>query len=485
MSLHIGIDIGTSGVKAVLMEGVAKVLAEAARPIPVSIPHLGWSEQSADLWVDATFDCLDQMAASVPALMAAVAGIGLSGQMLTALVLDRDLKPLRPAMLWNDQRALLECAELRSLCPDIGLRTNGAPDPGITLPKLMWLAKHEPRVMDQGRMLLLPKDYVRLALTGDIASEPTDAGGTQLLDCATGIWDASLCALVGWNPEYLPPLLRSWDGAGTLRPALAARWGMKSGVILAAGAGDNMASTLGVGAAKPGDAVLTVGTSGVACIVDHAFHPGPTRAILTSAHAAPDTYLSMGVVMSAAATLDWVMRLTGTDTATLVAEAEAFAQTGRLQDAPIILPCLTGIRTPLNRPDAMGRIDGLHPGTTRGMLGYAVMEGVAFQFADCVGAQRSVGVVPERFAMVGGGSRSALWTRLLATALDHAIDLPPGAHVSGPAGAARLAAVATGASIDTLSAQNGAAKTIRPDTAIARVLAERYARFSDLLPVQG
>ena len=308
MSLHIGIDIGTSGVKAVLMDGVATVLAEAARPIAVSIPHVGWSEQSADLWVDATFDCLDQLAAKVPALMGAVAGIGLSGQMLAALVLDASHKPLRPAMLWNDQRALTECAELRALCPDIGLRTNGAPDPGITLPKLMWLAKHHPRVMDTGRMLLLPKDYVRLALTGDLASEPTDAGGTQLLDCRTGTWDTSLCALVGWNPDYLPPLLAPWDAAGTIRPALATRWSMKSGVKVAAGAGDNMASTLGVGAARPGDAVLTVGTSGVACIVDHAFHPGPEHAILTSAHAAPATFLSMGVVMSATAKMTAIVR---------------------------------------------------------------------------------------------------------------------------------------------------------------------------------
>ena len=485
MSLHIGIDIGTSGVKAVLMEGVAKVLAEAARPIAVSIPHVGWSEQSADLWVEAVFDCLDQMAATGPALMAAVAGIGLSGQMLAALVLDAAHKPLRPAMLWNDQRALIECAELRGLCPNIGLRTNGAPDPGITLPKLMWLAKHEPRVMDAGRMLLLPKDYVRLALTGEIASEPTDAGGTQLLDCATGTWDASLCALVGWNPAYLPPLLASWESAGQLRPALAARWGMKPGVIVAAGAGDNMASTLGVGAAKPGDAVLTVGTSGVACIVDAAFHPGPSRAILTSAHAAPDAYLSMGVVMSATATLDWVLRLTGADTATLVAEAEAFAATGRLADAPVMLPCLTGIRTPLNRPDAMGRIDGLHPGTTRGMLGYAVMEGVAFQFATCVAAQKSVGVMPARFAMVGGGSRSGLWARLLATALNETINLPLGAHISGPAGAARLAAVAAGGGFDILSEPTGVGQIVGPDLSISGVLADRFSKFEALLPEQG
>ena len=485
MTLHIGIDIGTSGVKAVLMDGVSKVLAEAARPIAVSIPQVGWSEQAADLWVDATFDCLDTLAAQVPGLMGGVAGIGLSGQMLAALVLDAAQKPLRPAMLWNDQRALAECAELRALCPDIGLRTNGAPDPGITLPKLMWLAKHEPRVLDQGRMLLLPKDYVRLALTGEIASEPTDAGGTQLLDCRMGQWDNTLCQIVGWNPDNLPPLLASWDAAGMVRPGLAARWGLKRDVIVATGAGDNMASTLGVGAARPGDAVLTVGTSGVACIVDRSFHPGPQKAILTSAHAAPETYLSMGVVMSATATLDWVLRLTGTDTVTLVAEAEVFAASGRILDAPIMVPCLTGIRTPLNRPDAMGRIDGLHPGTTRGMLGYAVMEGVAFQFADCVAAQKSVGVTPERFAVVGGGSKSALWTRLLATALNVPVNLPPGAHISGPVGAARLAAVAAGESFDILSEPTGEARVVGPDASISGVLEDRYRRFQTLLPAQG
>ena len=352
MSLSIGIDLGTSGIKVVIFADGTRPMAQASQAIAVSIPRLGWAEQDADLWVDAVFACMNELAAGHSGLMAGVQAIGLSGQMLACLPLGRDLRPLRPAMLWNDQRAIAECADLVALVPDIGFRTNGTPDPGITAPKLMWLARHEPQVMDAARMLLLTKDYVRLALTGEVASDPTDAGGAQLLDCRTGLWDAGLCAAVGWNPDHLPPLLNAWDRAGDLRGPLAARWGLRAGIAVATGAGDNMGSTLGAGAAMPGDAVLTIGTSGVSCIVDAAFHPGPDRAILTSAHAAPGTYLSMGVVMSATAALEWVGRLTGLATATLATQAEALVAAGGHADAPVFLPCLNGIRTPLNRPEA-------------------------------------------------------------------------------------------------------------------------------------
>ncbi|MCZ8334205.1 MAG: xylulokinase [Rhodobacteraceae bacterium] len=480
MTLTIGIDLGTSGVKAVILQDAETVLADAAQPIAVSIPHVGWSEQDAETWVTAVWSCLDRLAATAPKEMAAVSAIGLSGQMLCALLLDKAQKPLRPAILWNDQRSIAECAELLARCPDIGQRTNGTPDPGITAPKLLWLAKHEPQVMRDARMLLLTKDYVRLALTGEVASEPTDAGGTQLMDCRTGQWDAQLCDIAGWNPDHLPPITSAWKAAGGLRSTLASRWGMKPGIPVAAGAGDNMASTLGAGAARPGDAVLTIGTSGVACIVDATFHPGPQRAILTSAHAAPDTFLSMGVVMSATAALDWTARLSATTAATLAGEAEAM-DPRKLTEAPVFLPCLTGIRTPANRPQATGRLEGLHPGVDRAMMGYATMEGVAFQFADCITAQREVGAIPARFIAVGGGTRSTLWTTLIATAIGEPVALPARSDIGGPAGAARLAAVATGASTDVLSAPLPMRGTIDPDPALAGRLAPRKARFDALV----
>ncbi len=471
--MHVGIDLGTSGIKAVLIEDLSRVVAVAAEPVAVCRPKAGHSEQDADLWVETVFACLDRLAAEAPREMAAVRGIGLSGQMLCALILDQSMRPLRPAMLWNDQRALAECAELLAAVPDIGRRTNGTPDPGITAPKLMWLRKHEPQLMDRARMLMLTKDYVRLALTGEVATEPSDAGGTQLLDVASGRWDPSLCQAVGWDPAHLPPVLDSWAEAGRLKSDLCSRWGMTGPVSVAAGAGDNMGSTLGAGVARPGDAILTIGTSGVACIVDAAFHPGPERAILTSAHVVPDVFLSMGVVMSATASLDWVGQLTGRRVPELDAEAAAFVAAQGPAAAPIFLPCLTGIRTPLNRPDMTGRITGLHPGVTPAMLAYATMEGVAFQFADCIAAQQEVGVRPESFTVVGGGTRSALWLSLLATALDRPVNLIAGADMAGPRGASRLAAVAAGAPVSCLQEPVTPTGVVGPDPKLRDVLAAR------------
>jgi xylulokinase len=485
VSLHIGIDLGTSGIKVVLFEDLARPLAEAKRPVAVSRPKVGWAEQDPDLWVDATFACLDEIAAAVPSRMAGVKGIGLSGQMLAALLLDGDLRPVRPAMLWNDQRALAECAELLALVPDIGRRTNGAPDPGITAPKFMWLARHEPDAIARARMLMLTKDYVRLALTGEVATEPTDAGGTQLFDVVTGAWDAALCDAAGWNPAYLPPVVQPWEAAGGLRPALAARWGLRPGLPVAAGAGDNMASTLGAGAARPGDGVLTIGTSGVSCLVDAAFHPAPQSAVLTSAHAAPATFLSMGVVMTATAALDWAAALTGSSAADLAAEAEALAfDPAALAGAPHFLPALTGIRTPLNRPDAQGVVSGLHPGVGRAQLGYATLEGVAFLFADCLAAQQAAGVPADRLSVVGGGTRSGLWLRLMATAMGRELARPRNADLCATLGAARLAAAAAGkgAADAILTDPVPIEGVIAPDTMLAAVLAERRARWDALRP---
>lgn len=479
--MHIGVDLGTTGIKAVLIEDLSRVVASAAETVPVSRPHVGWSEQDPDDWVHAVVACLDRLAADAPREMAAVRGIGLSGQMLSALILDEALRPIRPAMLWNDQRAIAECDALLARVPDIGLRTNGTPDPGITAPKLLWLAKHEPQAMARARMLLLTKDYVRLALTGEVASEPSDAGGTQLLDCRTGQWDAGLCAAAGWDTAHLPPLVESWAEAGRLRPDYLTRWGMAGPVSVAAGAGDNMGSTLGAGGAQAGDAVLTIGTSGVACIVDHAFHPGPAKAILTSAHVVPDRFLSMGVVMSATASLDWVARMTGHRAAALNAAAEAFVAAEGPARAPVFLPCLTGIRTPLNRPELLGRIAGLHPEVTPGMLAYATMEGVALQFADCVAAQAAVGVAMRGVTLVGGGTQSDLWVRLIATALRTEVALIARSDIAGPLGAARLAAVAAGAPRDVLTASVPSARRIAPDKGLAEAMAARRAGFAALM----
>lgn len=485
MAVWAGIDIGTSGVKIALFDAADGRLAVAARPLQVDRPHPGWSEQHPDTWWSAVVECFDELAGKHRDLLGALRGIGLSGQMLGPVLLDKDQAPLRATMLWNDQRAMAECAALIRRVPDIGQRTCGAPDPGLVAPKLLWLATHEPAVFDAARMLLLPKDYVRLRLTGEVATETTDGGGTLLLDCARGRWDGALCAAAGWPMDRLPALGRSWTGAGTLRGALAARWGTAAAVPVAAGAGDNMACSIGVGAARPGDVAISVGTSAVVNAVAGSFHPIPGQAVLTAAHAAPDMFLSMGVVMSATASLDWLARLTGVPAADLAGEAAAFAQSRDVTTAPVMRPSLSGLRTPHNRPDVGGVVDGLRQTTDRAALAYALLEGVAFQIAECAQAQQAAGIPFTTVRLVGGGARSGLWARLIATMLDDELALPDGAALSANIGAARLARVAAGdADLDSLSRPLSSATNVAPDTGLRSALADRFAAFR-ALPVNS
>jgi xylulokinase len=486
MTATLGIDIGTSGVKAVIAEGVEAPLAEADAPIAVSSPHPGWSEQDPDLWCRAVTECLDRLAADRAELMARVAAIGLSGQMLGAVLIGRDDRPLRPAILWNDQRATAECAELLARVPDIGMRTNGTPDPGLTAPKLLWLARHEPAAVEAADCLLLPKDYVRLWLTGERASEPSDATGTMLMDTATAAWDAALCAAAGWSVDRLPPVVPSWAAAGRLRAGLAERWSLPPGIPVAAGAGDNMAASLGVGVAAPGDALITLGTSGVVCAADTRFRPAPHHAILTGRHAAPESFLSMAVVLSATASFAWAAGLVGSTVPALAVEVDAFAAEGRIAQAPIALPALTGVRTPHNRPDVGAHFAGVTGRTDRAALGYAVLEGVAFQLRECVDAQRDVGLAPDTFAAVGGGARNALWLSLIATLLGAPLTRSAAAPLAAPLGAVRLARIAAG--IDTPDAlHNKPAVTERvvPDAGRAGLLEDRFGRYRAMLDGLG
>ena len=481
MSLYAGIDLGTSGVKVVLTDGADAILAEAAQKIETDRPRPGWSQQHPDLWWRATRDAFDQLAARHPALMARVAGIGLSGQMLGAVLLDGDDRPTHSCILWNDQRAIAECAQLLERVPDMGLRTAGNPDPGMTAPKLLWLARHAPEAVERAEVLMLPKDYVRLCLTGERASEPSDGAGTLMLDCRSLSWDAELAGAAGWDLQRLPPLVASHGEAGRLRAELRQRWGMTAPVSVAAGAGDNMACALGVGATAPGDGVVTLGTSGVLCAVDGEFHPAPQVAVLTNPHAAPGAYLSMGVVMAATQSLDWIARLCRIPVPELAAMAEAMAAKG-IGHAPVMRPSLTGIRTPHNRPDAGGSIRAISAGTGAAELAYAVLEGVGFQFLDCLNAQRGAGVPVGRFTAVGGGSQNRFWVRLIATLFDAGFDLPGNSAASAAIGAARLGSVACGdfTAAGALARKPTIVTTIEPDPALKAMLGQRYDRFREL-----
>ncbi|WP_420349187.1 xylulokinase [Pelagibius sp.] len=477
--MYLGIDIGTSGVKVVVADGDDHIHASASYRLEVSRPHPGWSEQHPDDWWTATRSCFDELALQHPDLMNQVRGIGLSGQMLGAVVVDDQDRALRSGILWNDGRALEECDELLRRAPDIGHRSGCTPDPGFTAPKLLWLAKHEPEVFAKTDCVMLPKDFVRLRLTGKRATEPSDGCGMLVMETESRRWSDELCKAAGWSADRLPPIIDSWASGGDLLPDLAAHWKIPAGTPVAAGAGDNMAASVGVGVARPGDAIITIGTSGVVCIVDSQYRPLPDKAVLTHAHAAPEAFLSMGCVMAATASVDWVLGITGKSLAEIAGAADRLWAEGRAGEAPVMLPFLNGIRTPHNRPATRGLLAGLSLSTDLGMLGWAVMEGVSFQFIECLEAQAEVGLKPENLQIVGGGAQNRLWCQMIASLLDRPVDLPSGRDVAASLGAARLGRVAAGdaEAAACLSAKPASEATIAPDTQMRELLLARYERY--------
>ena len=484
--LYAGIDLGTSGIKIVIADKDDRIVASASRAISTRRLHEGWNEQHPDDWWAAVCDCFDELAPQKK-IMARVKGIGLSGQMLGIVLIDKHDNAIRRTMLWNDGRAVRECEELLGRIPDIGMRANGTPDPGLGAPKLLWLARHEPNVLKLADCLLLPKDYVRLKLTGERLSEPSDAGGTMLLECATGTWSGELCTAAEWDLDRLPALVKSWDKAGELQTSLSKRFNLPKNLPIAAGAGDNMACSLGVGVAQVGDSAVTIGTSGVICTVDDSFNPLPSDAILTSHHAAPDVYLSMGVVMSATASFEWLATLLGESTKSLSAKVDKLYQRGEAFASPICAPWLNGIRTPHNQPAARGIFSGVSLSTDASMLGWSIFEGVAFQFRECLLTQQKAGMAPDNIALVGGGSNSKLWCTLIATLLDQTVTLPQGRHLAACLGATRLAQVAAGAGEprDILTQKPCPEFIIEPEQAIQDMLFDRFDQYQQLLQQTG
>ena len=439
--MFLGIDLGTSGVKAVLADGQQAIVATGDAPLAVSRPHPLWSEQDPEDWWRATCVAVAAIRAENPAAMAAVAGIGLSGQMHGATLLDSGDRVIRPAILWNDGRSGAECDELEARVPASRDITGNLAMPGFTAPKLLWVARNEPEAFSRVAKVLLPKDYVRLRMTGEHVSEMSDAAGTLWLDVAARDWSGPMLAATGLSRDHMPHLVEGSEPGGSLRGAVASEWGVPAGVPVAGGAGDNAAAAAGIGAVKPGAGFLSLGTSGVLFVSNAAYSPNPDEAVHAFCHCLPGTWHQMSVILSAAACVDWVAALTGADDVASLLEAVEAAgdRTGDL----VFLPYLSGERTPHNDPKAMGVFFGLTHDVDRVGLARAVLEGVAFAFADGQDALLNAGADIEAISVVGGGARSRYWGRILASSLGRSLHF----HVEGemgPAfGAARLARMAT------------------------------------------
>ena len=438
--MFLGIDLGTSGVKAVLADDQQAIVATGDASLEVSRPHPLWSEQDPEDWWQATCGAVAAIRAENPAAMAAVAGIGLSGQMHGATLLDSGDRVIRPAILWNDGRSGAECEELEVREPASRDITGNLAMPGFTAPKLVWVARNEPEAFSRVAKVLLPKDYVRLRMTGDHVSEMSDAAGTLWLDVAARDWSDPMLAATGLSRGHMPRLVEGSEPGGLLRSEIASEWGVPAGIPVAGGAGDNAAAAAGIGAVEPGAGFLSLGTSGVLFVSNAAYSPNPAQAVHAFCHCLPGTWHQMSVILSAAACLDWVAALTGAaDVASLLEEVEA---AGDPTDDLIFLPYLSGERTPHNDPKAMGVFFGLTHDIGRAALGRAVLESVAFAFADGQDALLNAGAEINAISVVGGGARSRYWGRVLASALGRSLRYHVVGEVGPAFGAARLARLA-------------------------------------------
>lgn len=476
--MHLGIDIGTSGVKAVIVDGDGAVAAQAHVSLDIARPHPLWSEQDPDAWCRAT----DQAIACLPAaLRGAVKGIGLAGQMHGATLLGADDRPLRPAILWNDGRSFAECAELEAVAPDMHAITGNLAMPGFTAPKLLWERHNEPDIFAQVRTVLLPKDFVRLWMTGDKASDMSDSAGTLWLDCAARDWSDTMLDACGLSRAQMPRLHEGSEATGRLRPEIAARWGMDT-VTVVAGAGDNAAGAAGVGVVQDGDALLSLGTSGVIFVTTRDFRPNPARAVHAFCHCLPDLCHQMSVHLSAASCIDWAARLCA-----IKGPAEFFAMAEKAGSAvgpEMFLPYLSGERTPHNDPHVRGAFLGLGNDTTAGHMAAAVLEGVAFALADGLDALREAGTHVDTLSVIGGGARSRYWGTIIASALDVRLLYLDGGEVGPALGAAKLAQIAlTGAPAAQVCRRPSIRETIEPNAALAERLAPRLARFRAAYPL--
>ena len=467
--MYLGLDLGTSGLKGVIIDDAHRIVADAMAPLSVSRPHDGWSEQSPADWIAAA----ETVFSALPVdLLAKLKGIGLSGQMHGATLIDRADNVLRPCILWNDTRAHAEAAALDA-DPRFRALTGNIVFPGFTAPKLGWVKAHEPDLFRRVAKVLLPKDYLRLWLTGDHVAEMSDAAGTSWLDTGRRDWSDDLLAATDLSRDQVPRLVEGSDVSGHLRPDLARRFGLPGGIPVAGGGGDNAASAIGVGVVKAGQAFVSLGTSGVLLAANDGYHPAAATAVHTFCHALPGVWHQMGVILAATDALNWFARLTGTDARALTGGLGPLQAPGRAR----FLPYLGGERTPLNDSSVRGAFIGLDHATDQAAAARAVLEGVAFAFRDCRDALAATGTKITRLLAVGGGARSDYWLSAIATALGTPVSLPAAGDFGGAFGAARLAIMATTGAGAEIAALPPIERTIDPDLTLTEAFADGHIRY--------
>ncbi len=474
MSCYLGLDLGTSGLKGLLINAEGAIVGQAEQRIPVSHPHDGWSEQEPADWITALQKVVEQLRAGY-AGFSDLRGIGVSGQMHGATLIDKDGAVLRPCILWNDTRSHTQAAKLDA-DPAFRQISGNIVFPGFTAPKLDWLRAQEPDVFARVAKVLLPAAYLNYVLTGDHVGDLSDASGTSWLDIRARGWSDDLLARSGMMASQMPRLVEGSAMAGQLRPELARAWGVKAPVTVAGGAGDNAATACGLGLLQDGAGAVSLGSSGVVMVARDSCQPAPQTAVHTFCHALPDRWFQMGVMLAAADNLNWLGNLVGQPPQALVAQLG-----DRLhRPGPILyLPYLAGERTPYNTPHLRAGFAGIGAMSGRAEMTRAVLEGVSFGLRDNLEALRATGAAPQRLYAVGGGARSDYWVRLLATVLGLPIEVSASQAAHGAAlGAARLGLLAaTGGAANDILTPPRDTREVLPDAAHIAEYAEAFTTF--------
>jgi xylulokinase len=481
-AIILGLDIGTSAVKALLVDRQQGVLASTSLPLEISRPAHGWSEQDPSDWVTATFEAFSNLQRDAPEAFVRVRAIGMSGQMHGAVVVDARGTPLRPAILWNDARAEAECDELLAAFPELPDVAGVLPMAGLTAPKLVWLRKHEPEVFKAIHKVLLPKDFVRFVLTGDYCTDMCDAAGSLWLDEAQRRWSERSVSTTGLSLAQMPRVIEGTEISGTVAPDLCSQFGWAPGVIVAGGSGDSAAGAVGLGAVDDGDAFISLGTSCQLFVTTAAYRPRPETLVHAFAHCLPGRWLQQAAMLNGASCLAWIASVLGRsgDIDALLQEVAAAGADDGASDV-LFLPYLVGERTPHNNAHARGVFFGLGATTSALDLTRAVLTGVAYSIREAREVLAAAGTPIDAVGIVGGGSRSALWLQIISDVTGMALSRLEGTELGPAFGAARLARIAlTGETVQTVCSKPAIADRFVPDARRSANYAEGFGRYRRL-----
>ena len=476
---YLGLDLGTSGLRGLLVSADGQVIGSAEAHYEVAYPYQGWAEQSPSDWINAVETIFNQLHKNFPNDLSALQGVGVSGHMHGAVLLNESDQVLRPCILWNDTRSEAEAAELDAN-PEFRSVSGNIVFPGFTAPKLVWIKKNEPEIFDKIAKVVLPSAYMNLWLTGEHVCDISDASGSSWLDVHSRGWSQELLRETGLSEQNMPRLVEGSAKAGELKSEIREKFGITETVIVAGGGADNAVAACGAGAFSEGDGFVSLGTSGVLLLTRDVCSPMPETAVHTFCHAVPNKWYQMGVILAATDSLNWLSKQLDKNVAELSDQLSTQIEgPGEIQ----FLPYISGERTPHNDSTIRGAFLNLDVSSGQSDLTQAVMEGVAFALRDSLEALRQTGADPESLMAIGGGSQSAYWVELCATVLNLPLNLPSQSEFGAALGAARLAICASsGVDPKTVMTKPEIAKTIRPRSELVIDYEAAYQNWRKIYP---